>query len=222
MSIFENSVIFDGETIPSQEAWVKDYVRHQLKPPGTLKNQDSIARWWANDSAEALEESYKKCSFEGATNHIVALSYAIGSSEVKALYIEKVEDEAKLLKEFFKDTENCRTTIWAGHNIIGFDLRVIKQRAMILGVAPSFGFPLDPKPWDKNVYDTMLKWGNGRDYVKADLLARAFGVQGKGSVDGSMVWPMFQEGKFKEISDYCSDDVRMTVEIYKKMIFLNI
>lgn len=217
--MLENSIVFDIETIPSQEQWVKDRVRENLKPPGTLKKEDSIAAWWNNESAQALQEAYEKTTFEGATNHIISICASFGGSEdIYKWFVTDVSEEKGMIADFFASIPvGCH--IWAGHNILGFDLRVLKQRAMILGVRlPSF-FPWDPKPWDKTCYDTMLKWGNGRDFVSADLLAKAFGIQGKGSVDGSQVWPMFQDGKYQEIADYCADDVRMTLEIYKRMIF---
>jgi predicted PolB exonuclease-like 3'-5' exonuclease len=45
------------------------------------------------------------------------------------------------------------------------------------------------------------------------------GIPGKGDMDGSKVWPMFQAGQHKEIASYCMDDVRRTREMHKRMTF---
>lgn len=218
-----DEVHFDIETIPSQLSWVREYYTEKTPvptPPGNIKKQETIDRWLAeNTHADAVEAAIAKSGFSGASNHIVALSWAVNDGGVKAGYIgSDVSQEKPLLEAFFADIADLSMPIFCGHNIIGFDLRVLKQRAMILGVKTPSCFPLDPRAWDKNVYDTMLKWDSDRQsMISMDLLARALGIEGKDGIDGSMVYPMWLEGKHKEISDYCSDDVRMGREIYKKM-----
>lgn len=218
------SISFDIETIPSQNEWVREYYEEKIgepEPPKNLKKQETIDKWFAENPKEALvEEAINKAGFSGATNHICCISWSTDGFEIKNAYIkDDVSKEADMLQKFFDDISQCKYgDVFVGHNIIGFDLRVIKQRAMVLGVKIPSIFPTDPKPWDKNVYDTMLKW-DSRDFIKMDLIARAFGIQGKGAVDGSMVYPMWQEGKYAEIAEYCDDDVRMTIEVYKHMTF---
>jgi predicted PolB exonuclease-like 3'-5' exonuclease len=71
-----------------------------------------------------------------------------------------------------------------------------------------------------NPYDTMVQWtGSPRDYVKLDLLAKAFGVPGKQGMDGSKVYQAWKDGQIKEIAEYCRDvDVPMTRNVYQKMV----
>jgi hypothetical protein len=38
-------------------------------------------------------------------------------------------------------------------------------------------------------------------------------------MDGSMVWPMVQEGKFDEVANYCMSDVEAVRAIHKRMTF---
>lgn len=223
----KSTVVFDIETIPSQEPWVKAYYEEKIedpKPPGNIKKPETIAKWIEENPKELIvAEALEKTVFEGATNHIIALSYNMEGREEKTLFLDNdLSKEGDLLQSFFDDIANIKTPYqlqWVGHNIAGFDLRVVKQRAMVLGVKPPAVFPVDFKPWDKHIYDTMLKWGNGRDYVKIDLIARAFGIQGKGGMDGSKVYGAWKQGRYEEIAAYCLDDVRMTVEVYKRMIF---
>lgn len=219
-----DEVHFDIETIPSQESWVREYYTEKTPvptPPGNIKKQETIDKWMAENTHEdAVDAAVAKAGFSGATNHIVAVSWAINDNEVRGSYIVDVANEHLMLKKFFDEIREIEMPIFCGHNIVGFDLRVLKQRAMVLGVKIPGNFPTDPKAWDKNVYDTMLKWDSDRqNMIKMDLLARALGIEGKGGVDGSMVYPMWKQGRFAEIASYCGDDVRMGREIYRKMTF---
>lgn len=223
----KNTVGFDIETIPGQDSWIREYYDAKIeepKPPGNYKSEEAIAKWKRENPRENLvEEALEKTVFEGATNHIIALSWNVGGVREETLFLgSDLSKEGDLLQTFFDDIANIKAPYqptFYGHNIAAFDLRVIKQRAMVLGIKPPPVFPVDFKPWDKHIYDTMLKWGNGRDYVKLDLIARAFGIQGKEGMDGSKVYGAWKEGRYREIADYCAADVRMTVEVYKRMIF---
>lgn len=214
-------VHFDIETIPSQLEWVREYYSEKVSPPKTIKKAESIEKLMQEDRPQAIEDALDKAGFSGASNHIITIAWAVDDSEIKALQIgADISQEKEALKEFFADIEKLPMgACFCGHNIIGFDIKIIKQRAMVLGVKIPRIFPIDAKPWDNCVYDTMLKW-DSRDFVKMDLIARAFGIQGKGAVDGSMVYPMWQEGRYDEIKEYCIDDVRMGRAVYEKMAFL--
>lgn len=219
-------VHFDIETIPSQLPWVREYYTEKTPvptPPGNIKKQETIDKWMAeNKHEDAVEAAISKSCFSGATNHIVAISWAFNDDAVQGQYISAIEHEHLMLKNFFDAIKDLSMPIFCGHNIVNFDLRVIKQRAMVLGIEIPHCFPVSAKAWDKNIYDTMLEWDSDRqNMIKMDLLARALGIEGKSGIDGSMVYPMWKEGKFAEIATYCGDDVRMGREIYNKMTFKN-
>jgi DNA polymerase elongation subunit (family B) len=105
--------------------------------------------------------------------------------------------------------------VFIGHNLIGFDLKIIKQRAMILGIKPPSNIPFNAKPWDSSPFDTMLQW-DARNFVKLDKIAKAFGLQGKNG-EGCKVYEWWQAGKFDKIADYCASDVELTYQVYKRM-----
>jgi predicted PolB exonuclease-like 3'-5' exonuclease len=213
-------VHFDIETIPSQLPWVREYITETIKPPATIKKAESIQKWHDESKPEAIEEALNKAGFSGASNHIITIAWAVDDGVIDSYQVgPNLDDEKEILSRWFrKISELPMGTTFAGHNILGFDIRVIKQRAMVLGIKIPRNFPIDAKPWGTEVYDTMLKW-DGRDFVKADLIARAFGIQGKKSVDGSMVYPMWKDGKYAEIAEYCRDDVEMSRAIYNRMTF---
>jgi predicted PolB exonuclease-like 3'-5' exonuclease len=212
-----NNVFLDIETIPSEDPWVREYVKEKTTPPGNIKKQESIDAWYAEKHSEAVEDAMSKCSFDGAMNHIVSICYAINDSDIVKLYIESTDKESAMLNKFMAEINKLTTgTVFVGHNITQFDLRVIRQRSMVLGVSRSKNIPWDAKPWEKNPYDTMMQW-NGKDFTSQDKIARAFGIEGKGGMDGSQVYDYWKAGRFLEIADYCADDVEMVRKIYKKM-----
>ncbi len=105
-----------------------------------------------------------------------------------------------------------------GHNIALFDFRMIRQRAMVLGIkAPEF-MPFDAKPWDDKIYDTLHRWDSRKEaMIGLDKLCRAFGVPGKAGFDGSMVYQAFQNGLHEQIADYCKGDVERVRAVYRRM-----
>lgn len=212
-------ITLDIETIPSQLPWVKEYIAATVKPPGTMKKQETIDKWIAEEKENAISESMDKCSFDGAMNHIICIGVAIDDAPAVAVYAKTIDDEKIILNEFYDLIRPYEFgTVFIGHNISGFDLKVIRQRSMVLGIKPLDFIPFNSKPWELNPYDTMAQWDQ-KNSVKLDKIARAFGIEGKGDVDGSMVYQMWKDGKFDEIAQYCKDDVELTRRVYKKMTF---
>ena len=109
----------------------------------------------------------------------------------------------------------------------GFDLPVLHYRAMICGVSAS-------RYWETGDDDRDFKWNNylsryhtrhldlmdllalytGRANAPLDDLAKLCGFPGKLGVDGSQVWNLYQEGRLREIRDYCETDVVNTYLVY--------
>jgi hypothetical protein len=136
--------------------------------------------------------------------------------------------EKELLESFFSclSQQLARTDglvgmpTWCAHNGTNFDFRFLWQRCVINGVKPSVHVPYDAKPWG-DVIDTLYLWKG----VKAaggslDAICRAFGIPGKGDMDGSKVWDAVNEGRIDEVAEYCRDDVDKLRQIHKRMMFL--
>lgn len=136
------------------------------------------------------------------------------------------DGEAKLINDFFRtiDRYTPQLVSWNGG---GFDLPVLHYRAMIHGVMAS-------RYWEMGNEDRDFKWNNyisryhtrhldlmdllamytGRANAPLDDLAKLCGFPGKLGVDGSQVWPLYQEGRLKDIRDYCETDVVNTYLVY--------
>lgn len=210
-----NKIYLDIETVASADAWVRDYVSSTVTHPGQMKKPETIAKWELEDKPGAVEEAMDKCSFDGAMNQIVCIGLAINDAKPEML----VGDESKILQDFYAIAQNDGTGAqWVGHNISAFDLRVIRQRSIVLGIKPPNWFVtvFNAKPWDsERIWDTMIQW-DAKTFVKLDKLARAFGIKGKSS-DGSQVAQLWRDGNIQAIAEYCANDVELTRKIFLRM-----
>lgn len=221
----------DIETLPTTDPEVIAEIAATIKPPGTLKKQESIDAWMAENKEAAIKEAVHKTGFSGLYGRIACICYAFDDGPVHSVGGEF--DETALLNDFYRAIEDA-TRIEAhdrrvesaitvvGHNIIGFDLPFIKHRSIILGVKPPLSIrnAFNAKPWGNEVADTMLMWSSDKEKrASMDKLCRAFGLPGKGDFDGSMVasaWPIDPQ----KVISYCKDDVIRTRQMYKRLMFL--
>jgi len=244
-----NIITLDIETIPAQNPDVlakivataneaAEYEVAQLKPPGNLKKQETIDAWIAEEmpvKAAAIragakataEQQYRATSFDGRFGHIAVIGYAMNDEPVSTLYGNPLDphDERSILKAFYGWVGQQAMAVrgvpitFVGHNVVDFDLRFMFQRSVMTGIQPHPCIPLDPKPWSETVYDTMTRWAGARGRVSMASLCEAFGMDGKGDIDGSKVWDYIQAGKIKEVAEYCAADVERTRAFYKRMTF---
>jgi len=219
----ENTIYLDIETIPSQEQWVRADIESTIEPPKTLKKTSSIEEWHKTKKEGAVQEKFHKCGFEGATNHIITIGWAFNNDPVLALQITDTAKERDNLLEFYAAIADITYPTFVGHNITSFDLRVIRQRSIILGVEPPTNMyaAFAAKPWDKAaVFDTMTQWSPDRqNMISQDKLAKALGFEGKKGMTGADVYPAWQAGEFERIAEYCQDDVETVRKIHKAMTF---
>lgn len=211
------TIYIDIETIPTQDTAMQDYILNGIKAPGNYKDEAKIAAYIEEAKAEALD----KCGLDGAANHIICIGVAIDDHAPVSFYAKKYQEEKKALQEFYAYLyENLmpQGNIFVGHNVSGFDLKVIRQRSMIHGIKSIVSIPFDSKPWDLNPYDTMVQW-DSKNFIKLEKLALAFGIKTKKTMDGSEVYKAWQNGMHDQIADYCKNDVALTREVYKKMVF---
>lgn len=211
-----NEIFLDIETVPSKDQWVQEYVKSTVSPPGNIKKQESIDKWWQEKSSEALQEKLEKCALDGAMNQVVAISFETENHT----YTQSHDNEYVLLKDVFDYIETISETVstYVGHNIAAFDLEVLKKRAIILNlrVPTSLRLAFKAKPWDSIIFDTMLKW-DAKKPAKLDKICRALNIEFDSSVTGAHVWQLYKSGDFEAIANYCKDDVRKVKEVYKRM-----
>jgi hypothetical protein len=219
------TIYIDLETCPAQNPRVRDEIAATIEPPGNISKAETIAAWIADKKPAAVEEAWRKTSFDGALGHICVVGIAVDDEEPWALYSnEWCSDEATILRKTFSliDSVCARQPnvrpVFVGHNLVEFDLRFLFQRCVVLGVKPSRHIPFAAKPWDDSVYDTMARWG-ARAGGSLDKITRALGLAGKGDIDGSKVWDYVRDGRISEVAAYCKNDVALTRALFKRMTF---
>lgn len=210
------NVYLDIETIPCQSAEYRTRVREGIKPPGTIKKPESILQWLEENAETATDEAVAKTSFDPAYGHICCIGWAIGDDPVQSLSAPTMSDEADILRGFFEALPKMGMAKFIGHYIIGFDLRFIMCRAIVLGVKIPSIWPRDPKPWDQSVFDTMVAWAGARGTISQDRLCEALELPGKGDFDGSMVAAAWANGEHDRIAEYCRSDVETVRAIHRR------
>ena len=217
------TLYLDIETIPSQKAGVLDDIRANITAPAKLSKPESIAAWLAGPEKEAAaQEAYRKTALNGTMGEVVCIGWAINDGPVNFFCRALGGSESKMLQDFFAAVNSATSSapLWVGHNIIGFDLRFLYQRAVINSVNPLMSLPHDTRYNGKEVYDTMLAWAGWGNRVSLKNLCAALDVPVKeGDIDGSKVWDYVQAGKILEVAEYCRHDVEATREAYHRMTF---
>ena len=112
-------------------------------------------------------------------------------------------------------------TLFIGFNVMDFDLRFIYQRSVVLGVKPSIDLNF-ARYRREPIFDVMKEWNKwGNTFVSLDTLAKALGLPSskEGDITGKNVAKAFEDGRIKEICEYCERDVELTRKIYKRLTF---
>ena len=200
-------LFLDIETIPSAQ-------EHRASHVEILKKRNS-------NGMKSEEDIYKATALDGTFGRICCIG--IIKEGTQGVIQKEVfsGDEKEILTKFWEGARGVQRFI--GHNIWAFDLPFIYKRSIINGVKPRQDISF-ARYRNIPIYDTMLEWDlwnmeRGRAQ-KLDTLAKVLGLPtSKDTMDGSMVWKYYQEGRIQEISDYCMKDVELTRNVYSKMTF---
>jgi predicted PolB exonuclease-like 3'-5' exonuclease len=105
----------------------------------------------------------------------------------------------------------------------GFDLPVLKYRAMKYGISAPWLYGSGDKwnnytsryslDWHCDLIEALSDFGTSAR-IKLNEVCSILGFPGKFGVDGSKVSEMYDDGKIKEIRDYCETDVLNTYLVY--------
>ena len=218
----------DIETLPCTDPAFISQVSDTITAPAQYKKPESIEEWLRDNKDKAVKDAVSKTSFDGLYGSIACICYAFDDGEIFS--VDARCGEKMMLEQFYCHVLDMsgvdhhagtaqQQLVVVGHNVAGFDLPFIKHRSIINNVKPVDAMikPMNAKPWDACIADTMLMWSSdSQKRVSMDKLCKAFGLEGKGDFDGSMVAETWPTEPLKVIG-YCIDDVRRTRELYKCM-----
>lgn len=223
------NVFIDIETIPEQpEAEAKALIAETIEAPNTMKKADTIKDWHEGNGKyegvkeAAIEDAYRKTSFDGAKGEICSIAWQVEGGYIKSETNSGEDGEAGMLQEFFHDLrENCggRPPFFIGQYVAGFDLKFLFHRSIINKINPGFKIPFDGRH-TKDFYCTQMAWAGFGGRMSQDNLCKALGIEGKpDDIDGSKVWDFYKAGKIDRIEEYNRHDVETVIEIYNRINF---
>jgi len=193
-----------------------------------MSKPETIQKWIEESSGAAIETEFRKLGLDGTRGQIFCIGWAFDDGDVMGISTTETTEEYMLMgflaclkDRFYSKPGKPETIKWIGHYITGFDLRFIWQRCVVNNVRPPISIPYDAKPWSDNVFDTCSQWKGGSSNTSGsmDAICKAFGIQGKGDMDGSKVYDEYLQGNYQKIIDYCKDDVERVRQIHKRMTF---
>lgn len=218
-------LFIDIETIQATDAYTIAEIRQNIKPPGNIKKEESIQKWYAEKLDDAVAKELAKTSFDGFAGQVCSIAWAVNDNDVQVLTRGDSDSDFDLLETFFRTVEQENginfDPLWVAHNI-DFDMKFLYKRLVVNNIKPTIYFPINPKPWAKDVFCTLYN-SMGLEMRGGSLsrLARVLGVgQKTEGMDGSMVNQYYLDGKIDEIAQYNKDDVYLCREIYKRLNFI--
>lgn len=216
--------VFDIETVPDTDAL-----------PNLTGFEDSdVAARRAELERYHLEITGGKNAFPRQPFHkVVAISFLEAEIErdgaTETYHLRELRsggeagfDEEKLVRGFFQHFERLKPRL-VSFNGRGFDLPVLKYRAMVHGIPASFLHNAGDKwnnygqryspDWHCDLIEVLSDFGASAR-CKLNEICSVFGFPGKFGIDGAQVAPMYDDGRIKEIRDYCETDVLNTYLVY--------
>jgi len=233
-----DSAIFDIETVPDKALAVQVLESQYVESP-------LVSTKPLDDRFEDLMEAYQ--AKEGSTflplcyHRPIAICLLVCNKNLEKITLEEWtldkecldgakgqdEAEAEIVKKFWRFTETFpgRMVTFNGR---GFDFPVLEYRALKLGL-PLVRYMEDSRKSFRHRYgrqtdlrDIMSNYGAVRMFGGLDAVSKGLGLAGKGDgVHGEDVLGMFEQGKFKEIREYCTHDVFLTYWVYIKYSILS-
>ncbi len=207
-------VVVDIETIAKYLPDLEEDLDLTVEAPKNYKDPEKIE----SARKEKIEKALDRIKFKPDGADVVCIGLAvIDTQEMDLTHIEaKCSPVTDDLCKFFCDYLNHhRATKLVGCNIRGFDIPIL-----MAAIAKSPYYLTKPiAKW--GLIDLMHKQkemdGETRK-VKGtwNSLCRLYGIK-EPSKDGAQVAEMWSREAFKEISDYCMEDVRCEGELYLAM-----
>lgn len=220
----QNLFVFDIETVPDTDA-VPNLTG--FDQPDTDARRAELERYH-------LDITDGRNAFPRQPFHkVVAISFLEAEIERDGLeeqYLlkelrsggEAGSSEKDLIQGFFKYVERLRPRL-VSFNGRGFDLSVLKYRAMVHGISARFLYSDGDKwnsytsrysdDWHCDLMEVLSDYGASAR-VKLNEVCSVLGFPGKFGVDGSKVSEMVDQGQIAEIRDYCETDVLNTYLVY--------
>ena len=206
-----NTLTFDIETIPGKE--LSDIHEEELQ-----KKFDSYVRY--NNPPEEEYPDIKKMLM--GTNPFFGEVVAIGVKQTmdSGKYDEKciVGTEKQILCEWWRLLSKFQG-LFISYNGIAFDVPFILKRSMVYNLTPTNKMFLDTRRFSKwPHFDAKLVMADFDRYAACTLrlACEHNGIKSpkEGDIAAKDVAQAYEDGRIKEIAEYCMRDVQATYDLY--------
>lgn len=211
-------ITIDIETDYTHDPAVCERLWSKVSPPANYKKEETIAKWWEAEGADAKVEAQRKTALNPLWGSIKMIGYQINGYEPEVF----VGAEEIILRHFFslmgaEFSKHNKPPLIVGHNVRKFDLEFIRKRAIVKSVKMPNWMQVYFTRYSTDVFDTQYEWSGqlaygAEGYVKLDDLAYTLLGESKTS-DGAASLDMTE----KECAEYCKQDVALTYKIYQRM-----
>jgi len=214
--------VFDIETVPDIDA-VKNLTGFESDDPDKLREE--LERYHLDLTGGKNAFPRQPLWKVVVVSFLEAEIHRDGGEEYyqfKRLVSNKSEEESEIVAGFFKYFDKTKPRL-VSYNGRGFDLPVLKYRAMAHGVqAPALHLTGDKwnsytsrysTDWHCDLLETLSDYGASAR-CKMNEVCSILGFPGKFGVDGSKVTEMYENGEVDAIRHYCETDVLNTYLLY--------
>jgi predicted PolB exonuclease-like 3'-5' exonuclease len=192
-----------------------------------IKYIDWFQKRFPEDSELSLDSIFVKRAAlvpEFAKIVCVSVAFVTDKDEIKTQTFSG-DDEKQLLKDCQNLLNRCGKLDFylCGHNLKNFDIPMLAKRMIINGLMPPSLLPsYDTKPWEIKAIDTKEIWQYGAytSIGSLDLLCSTMDIPTPkdGAVNGESVHEAYwNKNMLKEIVEYCEKDVKVLIDIIKKL-----
>lgn len=217
-----NVIVFDIETIPDVEA-----CSNLLGvTPQTLLEQRHLLKQYHLEVTNGRNEFLRQPFHQVVAISVVLLTASYHDKtrqysfkKVGTFCKDKEYQESLLIASFF-DYIQKHSPVLVSFNGKGFDLPVLKYRAMKYGISCTKFYEDARKyqyryniEWNCDLLDVLSDFGSSAR-IKLNEVCAILGFPGKVGIDGSKVTPMFDKGQLLEIQNYCETDVINTTLVF--------
>lgn len=224
------NIYIDIETIPGQAPWILDDIRMSLHDK-TEKKERAIEQQYKREETvkkhvkrireglpDKFEEEHLKTALDPSRGEIICIGMAFDDSEPFAISRNISQPESDVLNSFYSllPIASSNMFTWVGFNCSRFDMRFIYNRSVINRIKPNVNIPVEIQ--DRRCFDIMVEWCGRSGFISQNSLCKALGVEFmEHDVNGSNIYEAVKMNQYKEIEEYCMDDVRVIREMHKKM-----
>ncbi len=194
------TIYLDIETIPGEEPNLDEFTANK-----TLKDIVKIEA----DLEAKKEKAWAAQSFDPFKGEIFCIGMAVDNKEPFCMV---GTDEAEMMVQLETELVKYPFATIVGHNLLDFDAFWLVMKGLKYRL-PAVVMALNNK---NHLHDTM-KMMDGpawKKMVSLDKMAKLLGFEGKGEIDGSMVWGLVKEGQGDKVCKYCCSDVEILRKCY--------